>query len=184
MITEDMMAPVGRLYKPHGFKGEINLDTDYSPELFENPKTPFFIKIDNILVPFFVERIGGGASGTAFLKFKGVDSDAEALAFVRKDLFTTKEVLSEFLGVEAGELEEELAGYSGYEVIDAESGQAIGTVEDIEEGVEYDYLIVGRAEGEPLSIPLVEEFVKEIRYPDGDGKGRVAVSLPEGFLEI
>ena len=68
MITEEMIIKVGNIFKPHGYKGEMNVSLDLDALFFEDPHTPFFVKIDNLIVPFFVEYTGG-ANKSAFLKF-------------------------------------------------------------------------------------------------------------------
>lgn len=185
MITDDMVWPVGRIFKPHGYKGEMNVDLNLDKEALEVSKPAFFVKIDNILVPFFVEKAGGGASGTAFIKFKGVDSDKEAAKFDKKEMYVLKSWLSSTLGITEDEFEREANGLKGYEVLLKETGETLGTVSDVEEGVEYDYLVVTDPLGEKtFSIPFIEEFIEEIEDPKGKEPGRVTVELPEGFLDI
>lgn len=191
MIDEASVVAIGKLFKPHGYKGELNADIQYGPELFEDGSTAFFVKIDNILVPFFVEKIGGGANGTSHIKFRGIDSDTEAMILANKELYTLKSTLSEALELSEEELENELRGYEGFIVVDEKTGSAIGTVMGEEEGIEYDYLIVGK-EGseETIHIPMIEEFVKEISSNDKsqrdnhEAEGTIKVDLPEGYLDI
>lgn len=181
--------PVGRIFKPHGYKGEMNADIFYGPELFSDPETPFFVKIDNILVPFFVESIGGGTEGTSFLKLKGIDSDLEALTFNRKDLYALKSFVSSLFGVTEEELQLAAEDFRGYEVCDSYDRETIGVVEGVEEGVEYDYLEVRREDGETLYIPFIDEFVESVvESSEGtdtpEKRGKIYVNLPDGFLEI
>lgn len=184
MITEDMVIPVGKIKKPHGYKGELGIEVFFERNLFDDPLTPFFVKIDNILVPFFVDSIKGGAKGVAFIKFKDVDSDAEASVFSKKDIYALKTFLTETLGLSEEELEQEEDDLIGFQVRDVESGEVIGNVIDIFEGVEYDYLVI-RKEGEEQTreIPLIDEFIDEI-IEDSESTGEIRVSLPSGFLEI
>lgn len=185
MITDEMVVAVGRLFKPHSFRGEVNADILYGRELFADPNTPFFVKIDNILVPFFVETVGGGSNKTSFLKFRGIDSDSEASMVVNKELYALKSFVSEILGVSEEELEAGADDFAGFLVTDASNGVVIGEVEGIEEGVEYDYLLVKKQiDGETIHVPLIEEFVSEILEPSGESPGEITVTLPEGFLEI
>lgn len=185
MITDDMLVPVGKLFKPHGYKGEMNVNFLYEKDIFEGSSVPLFIKIDNIPVPFFIEYLGGGADNASFLKLKGIDSDKEALKFNKKDLFALKDMIAEKLGVSETELDDALKGYKGYRIVDEESGELIGVADGTEEGIEYDYLLVStKTDGEIVRIPLVEEFVKEIEMDENDGGGTIKVSLPEGFLDI
>lgn len=186
MIKEEMVTPVGRLFKPHGYKGELNADITYDASLFDNPKTPFFIKIDNILVPFFVERISGGANGTSFIKLKGIDSDLDALEFNKKEIYALKKFLADKFGMTEDELQYELDGFEGYNVLLSDTGIRLGIVKYLEDGVEYDYLIVER-EGQSgtIAIPFIDEFVEKIEPSEkNDDKGEIIVNLPDGFLEI
>ena len=186
MITEEMVFPIGRVFKPHGYKGEIKADINFGPELFENPETPFFFKIDNILVPFFVERNEGGPDKTSFLKFKGLDSDLEVSLIVNREIFALKSFLSELYDIPEDSLDKVMNEFEGYAVVDGETDEIIGSVTDIENGVEYDYLTVQSEQDKDkiIHIPFIEEYIIDIEESSDNGNGRILVSLPEGFLDI
>ena len=185
MITDDMVFPIGRIKKPHGYKGNLGVEIFFEKELFADPSTPFFVKMDNILVPFFVDNIGGGRDGMSFLKFKDIDSDADAAVFSKKDLYALKSFLAETLGVGEDELNENEDELTGYIVVENESSKIIGIVEGILEGLEYDYLIVKKDDSdESIEIPIVDEFINEISESSDPSGGEIRVSLPEGFLNI
>lgn len=186
MITDDMVVPVGRILKPHSYKGQLKVDIFYEKDIFNSADTPFFIKIDNILVPFFVESLGGGSNDMSFLKLNEVDSDSEAALFAGKEIFSLKSFLSESLGLPEDELALAPVEFLGFEVIDSASAESIGEVEGIEEGVEYDYLTVRRNGADRvIDIPFIDEFIEDIVPPESDlEKGYIRVSLPEGFLDI
>lgn len=185
MIREEDLIVVGKIFKPHGYKGEMNVEIEYGAELFKDSKTPYFIKMDNILVPFFVETIGGGREGTSFLKLRGVDSDLAASGFVRKELYARRSDVAKALKISEDELSMSIAGLDGFRVIDAVSGNFIGTVLEIEEGVEYDYLIVTKGEDDSeIQIPFIDEFISEVKDSGEGSIGEIYVTLPEGFLEI
>lgn len=184
MITEDMVLPVGEIFKPHGYKGEMTVDIFYDAELFRNRERPFFIKIDNILVPFFVESIGGGSGKSTYIKLKRIDSDVEAGAFSKKEIYALRKDVADSLGVEIDDLTHLTDDIRGYVVIDASDNKEIGKIMDFAEGVEYDYMVVEpESGGNSVMIPLIDDFVIEINDLEG-GTGTVKVSLPEGFLEI
>ena len=186
MITQEMVLPVGRILKTHSFKGRLKVDIFYEKEIFYNPETPFFIKIDNILVPFFVDSIGGGSDNMSYLKLNDVNTDEEAASLVGKEIFALKSYLSQALGLSEEDLAVEPDDFLGFDVFDTASEDLIGEVVGIEEGVEYDYLSVRRPDsGDLLDIPFIDEFVDEIVEPESDReKGIIRVSLPEGFLDI
>lgn len=185
MIKEDMMMPAGHLFKPHGYKGEIKCDMPLPPELFKSADIPVFLKMDGIPVPFFIESARGKEDYTTIVKFRDIDSDIDAAELANKEVLMMKSLLAEITGVTEEELELTANGYLGYEVVKADSGETIGTVEDIEDGVEYDYLVVRKQEdNEEINIPFIDEFVTLIKEGPENGKGKIAVSLPEGFLDI
>ena len=185
MIREENLVGIGKIFKPHGYKGEMNIEISLDGDIFDNPCTPFFVKMDNIPVPFFVESVGGGANGTSFLKFKGVDSDLKAAAFANKELYAEKETVASLYGVEPEDLIFNNSELVGYEVYDADTKETLGQITEVSEGVEYDYLVVKKkTEGREMMIPLLDEFIEEIIEPTDEGVGRFIVRLPEGFMEI
>lgn len=185
MITQELLTSVGRLFKPHGYKGELKVNIEFDSDMNAILNKPFFVKIDNLLVPFFAEKFRGGKSGNSFVKFRNVDSDLEALALSNKDLFMLKSDVADLLGIESSGLEDLEQGYVGFNVFDSHNNVFIGSVENMEEGVEYDYLSVRKEkDGNIIDIPFIEEFVEEIEYPEGGKKGKIIVNLPDGMLEI
>lgn len=183
MFRDQDLFPVGKLFKPHGYKGELKVDLDFESEVFIDNRLPVFIKIDNIPVPFFVEMLRGGNSRSAFIKLKGINSEEEAETLAKHELFALKGDLARVLNLSEEELEEEFEGLIGYSVYDASSNELIGKVIGVEEGVEYDYLVIKKHDGdESIDIPAIDEFISEINKTDG--KGEIKVSLPEGFTDL
>lgn len=185
MIKEESLTVVGKLKKPHGYKGAIGVDMDFEKEIFADPKTPFFIKIDNIFVPFWVETIGGGSNGMSFIKIKDIDSDADAAQLAKKELYAQKSFVAQLLGIEESELETGIDDIIGLPVVDDETSELIGVVEGIMEGIEYDYLQVKRKEGNAtIEIPLIDEFIEEIKEDPDGVREEIRVVLPDGFMDI
>lgn len=186
MIVKEQLYDAGKILKTHGYKGDVTVASDFGKEIFKLPGTAFFVEFDNIPVPFFVEKVGGGSSNTVYIKFKTIDSDTDAAMLQNKRLYVERGVLAEFLGIGEDELDASGEELTGYEVIDASTGVKIGEVTGMEEGKEYDYLLVSREnDSEAIQIPLVEEFVVEIREGESeDEKGLILLELPDGFLQI
>lgn len=184
MITRDDLFCVGRTFRTHGYKGELKVDFTLDEEDVI-AQMPVFIEIDNIPVPFFPENLRGGVDNNAFIKFRDIDSDKAAEFLRNKNLYVIKADLAERLGCTPDDLSAFEAGYEGFRIVDAESGDLIGEVIGLEEGVEYDYLLVRLNDGEKeVSIPLVEDFITEISEDTGGEGGEIRVALPDGFLEI
>ena len=185
MINNDNIIPIGYIYKPHGYKGDINVELFYDKELIKNYDGPLFLKIDNIPVPFFIENKREGNSKNWFIKLKNIDSDIEVSKLIKKDIYLEKKELAKILDMTESEIDLEVSGFKDYKVITSQDNQQIGTVVDIEEAKEYDYIIVKRKDNSSLlQIPLIDEFIEEILPPTGKNGGKIIVSLPEGYLEI
>lgn len=185
MITEDNIFPIGKIFKPHSYKGFLNVELDFPKDLFYDPRTPFFVKIDNIIVPFFVESIEGKGDKVSFIKFKGINSDEEAETLVRRNIYAAKSFIADYLGISEEELNNEIEELKNYEVIDSESNNLLGYVTEIEEGVEYDYISVKLKDEEKIiQIPMVDEIILEIKENTNSETGKIYVNLPEGFLAI
>lgn len=184
MITEGMVIKAGRTFKPHGYKGALKAESEFGGELLRTPGTPVFFKIDNILVPFFVEELKEGASGGIFLKLEDLDSDADATEVANKDFYVLRSLLSSHLDLPEDVLDTLDNDMKGYRVTDVGSSELLGIVEEISEGVEYDYLLVKREDGSEINIPIVDEFIFEIEDASGDFPGEIKVGLPDGFLDI
>ena len=176
---------IGRIQKPHGYKGEVTVLFDYDCKWLQSlAGTPLFIEMDGILVPFFVESIRGNASNKGYVKLEDIDSENEASYLGGRDVLMKKDELASRLGISIEDLEQESEDCIGFEVFDADSKKYLGKVTGIESGPEYDYLLVESEEdGKELTIPYIEEFVVSIEETDS-GEGMIYVTLPEGFMEI
>lgn len=163
---------VATVIKTHGIKGELNIEvTDYA-EIDEDfaPGACLIVEIDGLDVPFFVasSRTRGGHS--LLLSLDEVDSEQQAAELSGHKLFVYADP-EESDELTAGEL-------MGYDIIDADSNQTIGRVEELEEltpGAWYFRL----AESGKL-IPAVDEMIENVN----SGARVIIMRLPDGLLEL
>ena len=89
---------LGKIVKKYSFKGELlaKLDTD-EPELYENLDA-IFIDLRGNLVPFFVESSQLHKSDLLRLNFEDVDSEADADALLKCDLYLPLDLLPKLEG--------------------------------------------------------------------------------------
>lgn len=185
MITEEMLWKVGKIFKPHSYKGEVSVELDYEPEELDFPGTPFFVLVDGIPVPFIMQSMRAQGSKNQIMKFKEIDSDEDASIIANHSLYVLKKFFEDHFGVTEDELERMENEYEGFDVIDIESGAMVGVVTDTQEGVEYDYLEIRREpDGETVLLPMVDDIIKEIIEPEENENGKIIVEIPEGLLEI
>lgn len=184
MIQRENLVSIGKIRKPHSYKGEVVGLFDYDANLFSRERElPIFLEMDHIPVPFFIESIRGNSPTKGMLKLENIDTEREAAELAGKEMLMEKERLAAMLGVSEEELDDADDDLTGYKVYEKEGAGYLGTVNRLEEGLEYDYLVVkDEKEERELIIPLVEEFVEDI-VEEGDER-RIIVDLPEGFLDI
>lgn len=170
--------------KPHGFRGEVNAIIDFDLSEEEIKSLIFVFDIDGILVPFFCSTGRILAESKWLLKFDDINSDTAIKPFVNKEIYFLRSQIAETLGVDEMDLETVNDSYIGYIVKNSVEETVIGIVEDIEEGIEYDYLIVKNPENKLIQIPFIDEIVPVINEKDENNQGEIFVDLPEGLLEL
>jgi len=89
---------LGKIVKKYSFKGELlaKLDTD-EPDLYDNLDA-IFIDLRGNLVPFFVEASQLHKSDLLRLKFEDVDTEADADALMKTELYLPLELLPKLEG--------------------------------------------------------------------------------------
>ena len=89
---------LGRIVKKYSFKGELlaKLDTD-QPELYEHLDA-MFVQVRNNLIPFFIESSQLHKSDLLRIKFEDVDSEADADALLKSELYLPLEFLPKLEG--------------------------------------------------------------------------------------
>lgn len=183
MIEGKDLVNIGFLFKPHGFKGEINAVLDYPVETFKDHNIPFILSLDGIYVPFFYDGIRSKGEENCLIRFEGVYTETEVSKLVNHEIYALKRDMANLLGVDESELAETASIFIGAKIIDDINGSEIGIVTDIEEGKEYDYLVIETlSTKDTVSIPFIDAFITEI--DDEQDPAVIRVSLPEGLLEI
>ncbi len=168
---------IGRIFRAHGVRGEVKVipETD-DPERFRDLEC---VRVGRSLektescavetVRFQQSRHGV----TVILKLQGVASREEADALRQALVYAREEDLPPLA-------EDELFIHDliGLQVV-TEDGAVVGAVKDILEMPGHDTLLIER-DGQPdAMIPLVPEFIVEMRVQEA----RVVVRLIEGLLE-
>lgn len=172
MVYEKDVIPVGRTRKPYGIRGEIAL-------LFNKPVYAdldvdfYFLEMDGIPVPFFVEEFTGMTDTTARVKFMDVEDETNASRLVNKRVWLPRETVKPLLGQE----EVGWGYFIGFEVED-QHGTLLGTIQGVDDATVNVLFVVVLDEEERL-IPATEDFILSI-----DEKQRVIkMNLPEGLLD-
>src|SRR5690554_3177527 len=89
---------LGKIVSKYSFKGEllIKLDTD-EPDLYESLDA-VFLDLRNNLVPFFIESSQLHKSDLLRVRFENVESEADADALIKTDVYLPLEFLPKLEG--------------------------------------------------------------------------------------
>ena len=172
MIREKDILLVGHTQKPHGIKGEIvflfkkpgyaELDVDF-----------YFLDMDGIPVPFFVEECTGMTEVSARVKFEEIEDAEAASRIVNKQVYLPRElanVVSEDKGTD-------WHYFIGFDVID-HRGTYVGSIREVDDSTINVLFIVVREEEDHL-IPATEDFILAL----DERKRLIEMQLPEGLLD-
>ncbi len=171
-MTKDECYEVGKVVKPHGLKGEIQLllDVDY-PEDYEDMES-VFVEIKGELVPYFVEQIKI-TTNMVIVKFEGIGNVEAALKLKNAKLYLPEDQLPE--------TEEDSYYFHeliGFEVKDHQQG-ILGKVINVFSFPAQSLLAIAY-KGKEVLIPMADQIMKKVDKE----KKTIAVELPEGLLEI
>ncbi|MGI6571841.1 MAG: ribosome maturation factor RimM [Fermentimonas sp.] len=172
MIHEKDIVPVGRTRKPYGIRGEIVLFF-HKPEYADLDVDYYFLEMDGIPVPFFVQEFTGVTDTTVRVKFMDVEDEKSASRLVNKRVLLLRETVKTLLGQEEGGW-----GYFiGFELED-QHGVRLGTIREVDNATINVLFVVALDDNERL-IPATEDFILSI----DEKRGMIKMNLPEGLLD-
>ncbi|KAB1154011.1 16S rRNA processing protein RimM [Tenacibaculum aiptasiae] len=165
---------LGKIVKKHSFKGEvvIKLDTD-EPDLYRNLES-VFVDLGNNLVPFFIEKSSLSKNTMFRVKFEDVDSEQDADAIMRSDIYLPLDLLPKLSGNKFYYHE-----VIGFKVIDASHGE-VGFIASINDSSAQPLFEIEGDNGDEIFIPMIDEFIKKV---DKENK-IIEVATPEGLIDL
>lgn len=169
MIKDSDVYRIGRVGKPHGVKGEVQVQVD--DDVFDRVGADYLVlRVDGILVPFFMEEYRFKSDEIALVTFCDMDSSEKVRELTGCEVFFPRSLADE---VEHDLTYAELVGYS---LVDANTGRRVGTIESVDDATEN---ILFEMDNGSL-IPAPEELITDV-----DTESRtVTVAVPEGLLDM
>ena len=168
MIRREEVYKIGRLGKTHGVRGEISFLLD--DDVFDRTDADYLIlDIDGILVPFFIEEYRFKTDSNALMKFDGIDTQERARELTGCDVYFPRTLADEDEAVSWAEL-------VGYDLIDSNSGKAIGEIAAIDDSTIN--ILFELTDGK--LIPASEELIQQIDTK----RHQIEINLPQGILEL
>ena len=173
MIREEDVYKIGRLGKTHGVRGEISFLFD--DDVFDRTDADYLIlRVDGILVPFFIEEYRFKSDANAIVKFEGLDTQERARELTGCDVYFPRSLAEGLAEGDDGDISWNIL--VGFDILDAQSGKAVGRIASIDDST---LNILFELEDGRL-IPASEELITSI---DKDNK-TITIDLPEGILEL
>ena len=169
MIAEQEVYKIGTITRTHGVKGEVSLS--FTDDVWDRADADYLVlRIDGILVPFFMEEYRFRSDTTALVKFQDYDSADAAKELCGCDVYFPHALTP------APEEEDEYSWryFTGFRVVDERAGE-LGEITYVDDSTQNVLFQVG----EHL-IPAVESFITHV-----DHQARViTMQLPEGLLDL
>ena len=164
---------LGKIVKKYSFKGELlaKLDTD-EPDLYDNLDA-IFIDLRGNLVPFFVQSSQLHKSELLRLKFEDVDTEADADALMKTDLYLPLDLLPKLEGNKFYFHE-----VIGFTIKDENFGE-VGILKSINDSTAQSLFEIDR-DGIEILIPMNDEFMVKV-----DRKNKtILLKTPEGLIDL
>jgi 16S rRNA processing protein RimM len=172
-MKQDELFRLGKIVRTFGSKGEVMFQVD--TEILDRIKKleSVFIRINENLVPFFIEHLERRPKSQAQVKLMDVDSTEDAAILAGCDFFIPIGMMPKQKGTQLYSFEIE-----GYAVVDANHGET-GTVRAVLEMPQQSLLSID-FNGKEILIPIVDEIVKKI-----DRRNKVIhIDAPEGLIDL
>lgn len=166
---------LGKITKPHGYKGDVILYIDADePDLYKELDC-IWLEIGGRLVPHFLDATKAhSALQKLIVHLDGVNDEAAAKALGGTNVFLPIKYLPEL-----DENEFYLHEVQGWRVADAKNEETIGTINKVLDYAIYPILEV-HSDGREVLIPLPAEI--EIRVDRT--KQQLFVTIPDGLLDV
>ncbi len=163
---------LGRVAKTHGLKGEVTIKLEVDDPSAYLEMKHFFLEINKVLTPFFVERITPNGD-KFFVQVQDVKTIEQAQNLVGKSVYLPMEMLPKLSGKHF--YFHEIVGFM---VVDTEKGE-LGPVTEVLEYPTQAILQVKKGKKEIL-IPIIDEVIQNV---DRD-KRILTITAPEGLIDM
>jgi len=166
-------AKVGKISKPYGLRGEVNIILEPEAGNYIEPDHPLFIDIDGQRVPFFVEEVELVSKDQAIIKFEFIGSLDESRTLTGCGLYF--DPAHSPLPVHK---EGDLNSVVGFLAYDRELGELGNVSAYIPHSTNPVFVI--DYQGKELLVPAVQDFIDQI-----DSQSQLLyLILPDGLTSL
>lgn len=173
MIRTEDVYKIGKIGKPHGVKGEVNLL--FTDDVFDRMEAEYLIlEVDGILVPFFMEEYRFRTDERALVKFCDINTQERAQELTNCDVYFPRQLS------DSADQQLSWAEICGYQLIDSQTGDTIGKIRSVDDSTLNILFEVCTKEGKVRLIPAAEDLIETV----DSLKRTIHMSLPDGLLDI
>ena len=169
MIKEENIYQIGRLGKTHGVRGEISFLFD--DDVFDRVDADYLIlKVDGILVPFFIEEYRFKSDSNAIIKFEDIDTQERARELTGADVYFPRSL---------AENDDENLSWPvlvGFDIIEASSGRTVGRIASVDDSTLNILFCLDDGRLIPASENLITAIDQQTRT--------LTMHIPEGLLDL
>lgn len=170
MIKEHDVYRIGRIGKPHGVHGELQVQIE--DDIFDRTDADYLVLcIDGIMVPFFMEEYRFKSDEVALIKFCDIDTQERARELTGTEVYFPRKLAD---SDDNGELS--YAQLVGFTLLDDSTEKEVGIIAHVDDNTVN--LLFELTDG--TLIPAAEELITDV-----DAERRtIMVQLPEGILDL
>tara|TARA_Y100000766_G_scaffold214032_1_gene185746 strand:+ start:2125 stop:2649 length:525 start_codon:yes stop_codon:yes gene_type:complete len=163
----------GKIGKPKGFKGEVNIIIDKSTPISPKSLNKVLILVGKKLVPYPLSTFKITSKGNGLGKFVGINSELDVNRIKNFSVYLPKKILPKLKKDEFY-----LHDLVGCTLTDEKYG-TVGIINEVNNQTSQTILFV-ETETDEIVIPLVDDFIVHINT----SKKEVNLDLPEGIINL
>ena len=160
---------IGTIFKLHGFKGDFKVYNNDNIIINLDSLRYLFIKINGILIPFFIENAKTDKNNNFIVKIENINSEYKAKELINQEVYIRKEDTPL-------KNKEDIIGFS---VIDIEKGY-LGKISNINKKTSQHIIYVTQKNLDEFCFPLHENYVKNI----DNNKNIIEVIISEEIINL
>ena len=174
MIHNNEVYHIGYIQKFRGLQGEVELQ--FTDDPFDRGSAEYLVlKIDEILVPFFLENYRFKNNDTAILKFEDIDNDVQAKKLVGLQVYYPLAHLNDEEDQELSSLKA-LTGFTLYD----ESYGEVGIINTVDDSSYNTLFYVDHPKKGELVLPYHDDFLVDYNIANRT----ITLALPQGIIDL
>lgn len=170
MINKAGCFLVGRVQKPHGYKGALQIELFQDISNLIDETEWIFIEFEGCLIPFFIVDYKGLSNESVILDTEEIPEKEAVIKFIGSNVFVKCESNSDAFPID---------NYQGFSVFDAENKE-IGIIVDISVETMNPLIIIESSSKEEILLPVnTVSLISE----DTENK-KLFIDFPKELLDL